>query len=91
MISEKQSQLKNKDNYNRLKYNQQKHTIDQQPTLAKDFKSTRRSSQGLKTENPRTPKFFSQSKIHKKGNPGRPVVSSANFHTSNISKYLGYH
>ena len=31
------------------------------------------------------------SQIHKQGNPGRPVISSVNCHTSNISKYVDYH
>ena len=30
-------------------------------------------------------------KIHKEGNPGRPVVSSVNCHTSKISKFVDYH
>ena len=30
-------------------------------------------------------------KIHKEGNPGRPVVSSIDSHTSKISKYVDYH
>ena len=30
-------------------------------------------------------------KIHKKNNPGRPVISSINCHTSNISKFVDYH
>ena len=32
-----------------------------------------------------------QPKIHKKEKPGRPVVSSANCHTSSISKCVDYH
>ena len=40
----------------------------------------------LKTGNLRTPKFYSLPKICKKGNPGRPVVSSLNCHTSVMSK-----
>ena len=35
-------------------------------------------------------KFYMQQKIHKKDNPGGPVVNSVNCHTSNISKY-DYH
>ena len=42
-------------------------------------------------ENPRTPKFYLRPTIHKIGNPGRPVVSLVNCHTSNISKYVDYH
>ena len=48
-------------------------------------------TEGLKTEIPRTPKFYLRPKIHKRGNPGRPVVSSVNCHTYNISKYVEYH
>ena len=36
-------------------------------------------------------KFYPQLKIHKEANPGRPVVSSVNYHTTNISKYVDYH
>ena len=46
---------------------------------------------GLKNPSSRTPQFFISPKIHKEGNQGRPVVSSINFHTANISKYVDYH
>ena len=29
-------------------------------------------------------------KIHKKGNPGRPVISSVDYHTRKISKYIDH-
>ena len=34
---------------------------------------------------------MSDHKIHRRGNPGRPVAISVNCHTSNISKYVDYH
>ena len=37
------------------------------------------------------PKFYTRPKIHKTGNPGRPVVSSVSCHTSTISKYVDFH
>ena len=46
---------------------------------------------GLKNPSPRTPQFYWSPKIHKKGNPGRPVGSTVNCHTANISKYVDYH
>ena len=46
---------------------------------------------GLSTSNPRTPKFYLSPKIHKPNNPGRPVISSVNCHTSNTSRYVDYH
>ena len=48
-------------------------------------------AEGLKRNDPKTPKFYLRPKIHKEGNPGRPVVSSVNCHTANISKYVDYH
>ena len=44
----------------------------------------------LKNPSPRTPQFYISAKIHNKGNPGHPVVSSINCHTANISKYVNY-
>ena len=46
---------------------------------------------GLKNPSPWTPQFYISPKIHKEGNPGRPVVSSINCHTANISKYVNYY
>ena len=45
----------------------------------------------LKTLDPRTPRLYITPKIHKPGNPGRPVVSSVKCHAANISKYNDYH
>ena len=56
----------------------------------KDTLITKNIAEGLKTTSSRTPKFYIQPKIHKQGNPGRPVISSVNCHTSNISKYVDY-
>ena len=46
---------------------------------------------GLKNPSSRTPQFYISPKSHKEGNSGRPVVSSENSHTANISKYVDYH
>ena len=45
---------------------------------------------GLKVSNPKTLKFCMKPKLHKKDNPGQPVVNSVNCHTSGISKYVDY-
>ena len=46
---------------------------------------------GLKLPEARTPKLYLLPKIHKKGNPGRPVVSSIGCATSKISEYVDHH
>ena len=48
-------------------------------------------SEGLKTESPKTPHFYLKPKVHKEGNPRRPVISSINCHTSKISEYVNHH
>ena len=52
---------------------------------------TEKIADGLKTLDPRTPRLYITPKIHKPGNPGRPVVSSVKCHAANISKYNDYH
>ena len=45
-------------------------------------------AKNLTVDQPRTSKFYMLPKIHKPGNPGRPIVSACNCPTSNISAYL---
>ena len=45
----------------------------------------------LKTSNPKTPRLYLLPKIHKPGNPGRPVVSSIGCHTERISQFVDHH
>ena len=50
-----------------------------------------KTAEGLKPVNPSTPKLYMLPKIHKKDNPGRPVVSSVGCHTERISAYVDHH
>ena len=50
-----------------------------------------KTAKGLKVSNPRTPRFYLLPKVHKPNNPGRPVVSSINCHTENISQFVDHH
>ena len=52
---------------------------------------SKKTAEGLKIINPKTPKFFTTPKIHRESNPGRPVIKSANYHTSEISRFLDHH
>ena len=45
----------------------------------------------LKTDEPKTPKFYTFPKIHKENKPVRPVISSINCHTAKLSKFVDYH
>ena len=46
---------------------------------------------GLKSVNPKTPKFYISPKIHKENSPGRPVTNTINSHTSEISRFFNHH
>ena len=63
-------------------------TIDR---FKKDKTLKEKIAEGLKTVNPRTPKFYTTPKIHKVGNPGKPLVSSIKSPTQKISEFVGFH
>ena len=94
-IEEADCQLSDSTNYKKL----QKDPTLQNNKLVNDtttrFKKEKLLPQniadGLNTSNPRTPKFYLSPKIHKPNNPGRPVISSVDCHTSNISRCVDYH
>ena len=52
---------------------------------------TENIAKGIQVQQPEMPKFYTRPKMHKKGNPGRPVVSSVNYRTYTISKYIDFH
>ena len=73
---------------------QQKSTITQLIKQLKDFKEhliKSKVAEGLITQNPRKPRFYTKPKIHKEGIPQRTVISSVNCHNSKISEYIDYH
>ena len=78
--TEGESQLKNKYNYDRLKHDStetRNRLVNDTIERSKKQKMMKETvTDGLKTENPRTPKFYLRPKIHKRGKPGRPVFSS---------------
>ena len=49
-----------------------------------------KTANNLNSSEAKTPQFKMFPKIYKKGNPGRPVVSSVNCHTTKISKYIDH-
>ena len=87
--------MKNNENYKTLKYDDPTETHNRLVNsfierFQKERMMKEKVAQRLKTENSRTPKFYLQPKIHKKGNLGDTVVSLVNCVTSNNSKYVHY-
>ena len=52
---------------------------------------TLKTANSLLEEKIKTPEFHLLPKIHKANNPGRPVISSVNCHTSRISEFVDYY
>ena len=94
-VKEAERQLNNKENYRKINYhpttvnNEIIHKVISR--IQKENLLSNNISEGRKTENPKTPHFYLKPKVHKDGNPGRPVISSINCHTSEISEDVDYH
>ena len=94
-IAEADRQLNNEEFYKKipndatqLHVERINNTIDQ---LKGEELISEEVAKGLKVHNPKTAKFSLLPKVHKAGNPGRPVISSVECHSSHISKYVDYH
>ena len=81
-IKEAELYLGNKESYKVLdfdpieKYKKLVYKTNDQ--FKRDKTLNEKIAEGHKIANPRTPKFYTTTKIHKAGNPGRPVVNSTN-------------
>ena len=60
-------------------------------TLKNEKLLTSNTASSLLGEKIQTPEFYLLLKIHKHNNPGRPVISSVNCHTSRISEFVDYY
>ena len=52
---------------------------------------TLKIANSLLEEKIKTPGFHLLPKIHKANNPGRPVISSINYHTSRVPEFVDYY
>ncbi len=90
-ITEAERQLNDRTFYESIQHDlTEKHHKEVSKTVksfieSEDLPST---ASHLIQSNPRTPRFYLLPKIHKPGNPGRPIVSACNCPTEQISKYL---
>ena len=59
--------------------------------LCNDNLLSDKAGKALKNDNPQTAKFYTLPKVHKKGTPGRPIISALNTATTNIAKFVDHH
>ena len=94
-INEANRQLSDKCNYEKLQEDptrQQSNLVNNSiDRFKKENLISNKLADGLKSVNPKTPKFYISPKIHKENNPGRPVINSINCHTSEISRFVDHH
>ena len=91
-IVECQHQLSNETHYQELDYDP---TTDLNNKILKTLKTavnlediTEEEALYLFRDNPRTSNFYTLPKIHKKNNPGRPIVNSIGSITERLSEYV---
>ena len=81
-IKEAERQLNNTENYRKLHEDptatNMKFVNDTIERFKKQKLINEKVAEGLKRNDPKTPKFYLRPKIHKEGNPGCPVVTSVN-------------
>ena len=91
-ITEANRQLSNKTFYKKLDNDPSKRHQNIVNNNIDDLKNegliSEKLSKSLKATDCKTPKFYLLPKIHKVKNPGRPVISSINCHTSLISEFV---
>ena len=93
-INEVNRQLSDKCNYKKL----QEDPMLQHSNLVNDtidrFKKenllSKKLANGLKSVNPKTPKFYISPKIRKESNLGKPVINSINCHSSETSRFVDH-
>ena len=94
-VAEANRQLSDSKFYKKLTHNPTPVHAERINKAIEQFKEegliTENITKGLKSYEPLTSKFSLYPKIHKKGNPGRPVISSVDCHSSKISKYVDHH
>jgi hypothetical protein len=94
-IQEAERQLKDRTFYKKLSYNP---TSEHEALISNAIDNLKqrelleaKTAEKLKPTNSNTPKLYLLPKIHKKNNPGRPVVSSVGCPTEKISSFVDHH
>ena len=59
--------------------------------LATEELISKKTAKALRTQEPKTPKFYMLPKVHKKNHPGRPIIAAVNSPTTNLARYVDHH
>ena len=93
-IDEANRQLNNTNNYKQLDFDPTELNTEKIKSKMNKLKNENllnlKTASSLLEEKTQTPEFHLLPKIHKANNPGRPVISSVNSHTSRISEFFDY-
>ena len=94
-IREANRQLNNTDFYKKIPNDPTESNRNKVNISINEFKLQRlldhTTAKNLQNLEARIPNLYTQPKIHIKGNPDRPVISSLNCHTTKIPQYVDHH
>ena len=97
-IDEANRQLNDTNNYEQLDFDPTELHTEKIKSEISNLKNdnllsklSKQTANSLLEEKIKTPEFHLLPKIHKANNPGRPVISSINCHTSRISEFVDYY
>ena len=90
-IKEANRQLSDKQNCKTYKKTKHFNTVIWFEGFKKENLLSKKLTEGLKSVNPKSPKFYISPKIHKENNPGIPAINSINCYTSEISRFVEHH
>ena len=94
-INETSRQLNYTNSYKQLDFNPTELHIEKIKSEINNLKNenllTLKTANSLLEEKIKTPEFHLLPKIHKANNPGRPVISSINCHTSRVLEFVDYY
>ena len=59
--------------------------------LANEGLISEKTSKALQARDAKTPKFYTLPKVHKPGNPGRPIIAAIDSPTSKLARFVDHH
>ena len=94
-LTEANRQLNNTEFYKKIDVNLTETHADTINKVIQNFATSKllpeQTAKALTVENARTAKFYMLPKVHKEGNPGRPIINAIGNPTSTIAEFVDFH
>ena len=94
-LAEANRQLENTEFYKKIDVNLTETHTDTINKVIQNFATSKllseQTAKALMVEAPKTAKFYMLPKVHKEGNPGRPIINAIGNPTSSIAEFVDFH